>query len=75
MDIYLIMGWESNCGNWQVLNIVFTPKAVEENIEFYKTNCPEYNPIKVETWYRNEDEDEDEATFYSDDTIYHSEDE
>jgi len=73
MNIWLIIGWESNYGNWEVLGVVFTPEAVEQKVESIKADCPEYSTIKVETWYR--DRDEDEASFYSDDVVYNSEDE
>lgn len=68
MNIWLILGWSTETGQWEVYKVLFAADLIEEAVEEIFEYVPELNQVKVETWYR--EEGTDNACFYDDETFY-----
>ena len=68
MNIWLVLGWSTETGQWEVYKVLFAADLVEDAVEELFEYFPELNQVKVETWYR--EEGADDACFYDDETFF-----
>ena len=57
MNIWLVLGWSTETGQWEVYNVLFSADLVEETVNELFEYFSELNQVKVETWYREEGTD------------------
>lgn len=72
MNIWLIVGWSTETGQWEVYDVLFSADLVEEAVKELFEYFPELNQVKAEVWYR--EEGTNDACFY-DEEIFYREDE
>ena len=68
MNVWILSGWNIFDGEWVNLAVLFNSDAVLPKVNELLTECTQFNQIKVETWYR-ENEDDD-ASYYEEETFY-----
>lgn len=68
MNVWILSGWNIFDGEWVNLAVLFNSDAILPRVNEFLTECTQFNQIKVETWYR-ENEDDD-ATYYEEEIFY-----
>lgn len=68
MNIWLILGWSTETGQWEVYDVLFSADLVEEAVKELFEYFPELNQVKAEVWYR--EKGTNEACFYDEETFY-----
>lgn len=74
MSIWIVLGWEENYGNWEVLSVLFDAAAIEAKVKEIFTEYAHYKLVKVERWHRD-DADSPNANFYGEEKFYSDDDE
>ena len=74
MNIWLVLGWDTMDGNWEVLKVLFDAAAVQPAITELFAECPNYDELRVECWHRD-DVDGWDASYYETEFFYREEDE
>lgn len=74
MSVWIVLGWEENYGNWEVLSVLFDAAEVDARVEEIFTEFMNYESVKVEYWHRD-DADSPTANFYGAEYYYNDDDE
>ena len=74
MNIWLVLGWDTMDGNWEVVKVLFDEAAVQPAVAELFAECSNYDEIRVECWHRD-DADGWDASYYETEFFYREEDE
>lgn len=74
MGIWIVLGWEENYGNWEILSVLFDATAVEQKVREIFDEYVYYHHLKVEYWHRDDADSPDASfcgaeDFYNDDEV------
>ena len=71
MNIWLVLGWDTEYGNWEVVKVLFDAAAVQPAVAEIFAECSNYEELRVECWHR----DDLDASYYETEFFYREEDE
>ena len=74
MNIWLVLGWDTVDGNWEVVKVLFDAAAIQPAVEEIFAECSNYEELRVECWHRDNVDDPD-ASYYETEHFYWEEDE
>lgn len=74
MSVWIVLGWEENYGNWEVLSVLFDAAEVDARVKEIFTEFMDYESVKVEYWHRD-DVDSPTANFYGAEYYYNDDEE
>ena len=74
MNIWLVLGWDTVDGNWEVLKVLFDESLIRGTIAELFSECSNYDELRVECWHRD-DADGWDASYYETEWFYREEDE
>lgn len=74
MNIWLVLGWDTVDGNWEVVKVLFDEAAVQPAVAEIFAECSNYEELRVECWHRD-DVDSWDASYYETEFFYREEDE
>lgn len=69
MNIWLVLGWDNEYGNWEVLKVLFDVAAVQPAVMELFAECSNYEELRVECWHRDNADDPD-ASYYETEYFY-----
>lgn len=69
MSIWLVLGWDSEYGNWEVVKVLFDAAAVQPAVMELFAECSNYEELRVECWHRDNMNDPD-ASYYETEYFY-----
>ena len=69
MNIWLVLGWDTMDGNWEVVKVLFDEAAVLPAVAEVFAECSNYEELRVECWHRDYMEDPD-ASYYETEYFY-----
>lgn len=72
MTIWIILGWDTVDGNWEVVKVLFKAAAVQPAVAEIFAECSNYEELRVECWHRDEMDDPD-ASYYETGFFYREE--
>lgn len=52
MSIWLILGWDTVLGNWEVVKVLFDAAAVRPAVAEIFAECSNYEKLRVKCWHR-----------------------
>lgn len=73
MNIWLVLGWDTVFGNWEVVKVLFDAAAIQPAIAELFAECSNYDELRVECW-RRDDMDDWDANYYETEFFYREED-
>lgn len=73
MNIWLVLGWDTVDGNWEVAKILFDEAAIQPVVAELFAECSNYDELLVECWHRDNVDDPD-ASYYDEEFFYREED-
>ena len=73
MNIWLVLGWDTVDGNWEVLKVLFDESLIRGTIAELFSECSNYDELRVECWHRD-DADGLDASYYETEFFYREED-
>ena len=73
MNIWLVLGWDTVDGNWEVLKVLFDESLIRGTIAELFSECSNYDELRVECWHRD-DADGWDASYYETEFFYREED-
>lgn len=68
MNIWILSGWDTFYGDWVIASVLFHASAIAPKVKKLLDECPEFNQVKVETWFR--EGYDDDASFYEEEIFY-----
>lgn len=71
MNIWLVLGWNTEDGNWEVVKVLFDEAAVQPAVAEIFAECSNYEELRVECWHK----DGWDASYYETEFFYREEDE
>ncbi|MBR2862944.1 MAG: hypothetical protein IKB97_05230 [Bacteroidaceae bacterium] len=74
MNIWLVLGWDTVDGNWEVAKVLFDEAAIQPAVAELFAECSNYDELLVECWHRDDADDWD-ASYYETEFFYREEDE
>lgn len=69
MNIWLVLSWDNEYGNWEVVKVLFDTDAVQPAILELFAECSNYDEFRVECWHRDNMDDPD-ASYYETEYFY-----
>lgn len=73
MNIWLVLGWDTKYGNWEVVKVLFNAAAIQPAVTEIFAECPNYDELLVECWHRD-DVDDPDASYYDAEYFYREKD-
>ena len=73
MNIWLVLGWDTVDGNWEVLKVLFDESLIRGTVAELFAECSNYDELCVECWHRD-DVDDPDASYYDAECFYREED-
>lgn len=69
MNIWLVLGWDTKYGNWEVIKVLFEEAAIQPAVAELFAECSNYDELLVECWHRD-DVDDPDASYYDAEYFY-----
>lgn len=68
MNIWIVSAWNTFSGEWVNVSVLFYAPAIALKVQEILDEFPEFNQVKVETWFR--ENYDDDASFYGEEIFY-----
>ena len=72
MNIWLVLGWDTVDGNWEVVKVLFDAAVIQSALAEIFAECSNYEELRVECWHRDNMDDPD-ASYYETEFFYRGE--
>lgn len=72
MNIWLVLGWDTVDGNWEVVKVLFDEATIQSALAEIFAECTNYEELRVECWHRDNMNDPD-ASYYETECFYRGE--
>lgn len=72
MNVWIVLGWDTVDGNWEVLKVLFDETAIQPALAEIFAECSNYDGLRVECWHRDNMDDPD-ASYYETEDFYRGE--